>query len=86
MEVISHTFNLLPQLVVGTARVATMHTRLARKFASSLPVRLVKPTFEIPKLVEVLQWHKYRDLDPGSAWLRNCITEAAEALPALEDL
>jgi DNA-binding transcriptional LysR family regulator len=86
VEVISHTFNLLPQLVVGTARVATMHTRLARKFVANLPVRLVKPAFEIPKLVEVLQWHKYRDLDPGSAWLRNCITAAAEALAPLEAL
>jgi hypothetical protein len=63
-----------------------MHTRLAKQFAGSLRIRLVKPTFEIPRLVEVLQWHKYRDLDPGSMWLRDVIIEGARKLPPLEAL
>ena len=86
VEVITHSFSLLPRLVVGTARIATMHTRLAQQCAGSLPVRLVKPTFEIPRLVEVLQWHKYRDLDPGSMWFRDMIIEGARALPSLGEL
>jgi len=86
VEVVSHSFSLLPQLVMGTARIATMHTRLARKLATSWPVRLVKPEFDIPKLNEVLQWHKYRDLDPGSMWLRDVIIDSAHALPSLGDL
>jgi hypothetical protein len=53
---------------------------------ATLPVRLVKPAFDIPHLVEVLQWHKYRDLDPGSMWLRDRIIEGARALPPLESL
>jgi hypothetical protein len=63
-----------------------MHTRLALQVARTLPVRLVKPAFEIPLLVEVLQWHKYRDLDPGNMWLRERIIEAARTLPTLEQL
>src|SRR3984957_5617080 len=86
VEVITHSFSLLPRLVVGTARIATMHTRLAQQCAGSLPVRLVKPAFEIPRLVEVLQWHKYRDLDPGSMWFREMIIEGARALPSLGEL
>jgi LysR family nod box-dependent transcriptional activator len=86
VEVITHSFSLLPRLVVGTARIATMHTRLAEQCAGTLPVRLVKPTFEIPRLVEVLQWHKYRDLDPGSMWFRDMIIEGARALPSVVDL
>jgi LysR family transcriptional regulator, nod-box dependent transcriptional activator len=86
VEVISHSFHLMPQLVLGTTRIATMHTRLAKQFAGSLRIRLVKPTFEIPRLVEVLQWHKYRDLDPGSMWLRDVIIEGARRLPPLEEL
>ena len=86
VEVITHSFSLLPRLVVGTARIATMHTRLAQQCAGSLPVRLVKPTFEIPRLVEVLQWHKYRDLDPGSMWFRDMIIEGARTLPSLAEL
>ena len=82
VEVIAQSFYLLARLVVGTSRVATMHTRLARQVAATLPVRLVKPAFEIPRLIEVLQWHKYRDLDPGSMWLRERIIEGASLLPA----
>jgi len=85
VEVITHSFSLLPRLVVGTARIATMHTRLARQCVGSLPIRLVKPTFDIPRLVELLQWHKYRDLDPGSMWFRDMIIEGARALPSLEE-
>ena len=86
VEVISHSFSLLPRLVIGTARIATMHTRLAIQCATSLPIRLVKPTFDIPRLVEVLQWHKYRDLDPGSMWLRDIIIDGARKLPSLDEL
>ncbi len=82
----THSFYLLPQLVLGTARVATMHTRMASQIAGSLRVRLVKPAFEIPRLIEVLQWHKYRDLDPGSMWLRDMILAGARALPPLAAL
>jgi LysR family nod box-dependent transcriptional activator len=86
VEVIAHSFYLLPQLVLGTSRLATMHTRLANKIARTLPIRLVKPEFEIPRLIEVLQWHKYRDLDPGSMWLRDVIIEGARSLPPLGEL
>jgi LysR family transcriptional regulator, nod-box dependent transcriptional activator len=86
VEVIAHSFNLLPHLVIGTARIATMHTRLAKQLAASMPIRLIEPTFEIPRLVEVLQWHKYRDLDPGSMWLRDAILEGAATLPPLTKL
>jgi LysR family nod box-dependent transcriptional activator len=86
VEVTTHSFNLLPQLVLGTSRLATMHVRLAHKLTAGLPVRIVTPAFDIPRLVEVLQWHKYRDLDPGSMWLREVIIEAARKLPRLESL
>ncbi len=86
VEVVAHSFYLLPQLVIGTARIATMHTRLAKQIARGLPIRLIKPAFEIPRLIEVLQWHKYRDLDPGSMWLRDAIVEGARTLPPLAEL
>lgn len=86
VDVIVHSFSLLPRLVVSTTRIATMHTRLALQCVGSLPIRLVKPTFDIPRLVELLQWHKYRDLDPGSMWLRDMIIRGGHVLPTLADL
>ena len=39
-EVVTHTFDVVPHLVVGTDRVATVATRLARKYAKFLPLKL----------------------------------------------
>ena len=86
VEVTVPSFHMLPLLVVNTRRLATLHTRFARQCLEFAPVRIVKPLFEIPDLVELLQWHKYRDQDPGSLWLRERIIAVAQAMPALESL
>jgi DNA-binding transcriptional LysR family regulator len=75
VEVATHSFCLLPYLVVGTHRIATMQTRLAREFERVLPLKLIAPPVELPKLVEVLQWNIHRDLDPASRWLRSRLLE-----------
>lgn len=80
VELTAHSFQLLPTLVLGTKRVATMHSHMARRIAASMPVKLAKLDFAVPRIVEVLQWHKLRDLDPGSQWLRQCIIEQAGCL------
>jgi DNA-binding transcriptional LysR family regulator len=82
-EVLTNNFGMLAPLVIGTRRVATMHTRMAMQMAAVLPVRMVRLDFDVPRLVEVLQWHKYRDLDPGSVWLRELIMAHAKQLPPL---
>jgi LysR family nod box-dependent transcriptional activator len=84
VEVMAHTFNLLPFFVLGTSRIATMHTRLANHYAPTMPIRLVRPEFPIPRVTEVLQWHNYRDIDLGSVWLRNKIIAAAKAMPPID--
>jgi LysR family transcriptional regulator, nod-box dependent transcriptional activator len=86
IEVTVPSFHLLPRLVVNTGLVATLHSRFAKQFVQSLPIKIVKPLFEISPLVEVLQWHSYRDEELGSVWLRNRIIDAAQALPPLETL
>jgi LysR family transcriptional regulator, nod-box dependent transcriptional activator len=85
IDVYNHNFHQMPHLVVGTTRLATMHTRLAEKYLGQLPIRLIKPDFETPHLVEMLQWHKYRDMDPGSVWMRQCILDTARDLAPMEE-
>jgi DNA-binding transcriptional LysR family regulator len=70
LEVITHDFNTLPQLVIGTERVATMHSRLARLYARSLPLRILPPPVELPAMREYMGWHRSLDLDPMLRWLR----------------
>ena len=80
VEVGAMAFNLLPQLVIGTSRIATVPAALARAVTKSLPLRILPPPVEMPQLVESMQWHKYRDLDPGGMWLRQVLLDVAGGL------
>jgi LysR family transcriptional regulator, nod-box dependent transcriptional activator len=76
IEVITTAFNLVPQLLIGTSRIATLHRRLAMFYERYLPLKLVAPPVEIPRLEEHMQWHKSRDHDPGTVWLRSILKSA----------
>jgi DNA-binding transcriptional LysR family regulator len=80
IEILTMNFNSLPQYVVGTQRVGTVHHRLADYYCRYLPLRIVPCPFELPPIVEAVQWHKYFDQDPGLAWLRGILKDAARAL------
>jgi len=85
IEIHAMAFNLVPELVVGTKRIATVHRRLAQKHAAFLPIRLLEPPIAIPLFTETIQWHKYRDSDPAIAWLRKLIHEAANPTGAVSN-
>jgi LysR family nod box-dependent transcriptional activator len=71
VEVITPSFDLAPQLVIGTERIATVPTLLARKYAGFLPIKLLRVPIEISPMIEVLQWHRAHDRDLGHLWLRS---------------
>jgi LysR family nod box-dependent transcriptional activator len=77
IEIVATTFNRMAHLVLGTTRVATMHARLARQCAEWLPIRLITPPIEMPPLIESIQWHPFRESDPGILWLRKMLKDAA---------
>lgn len=80
-DVVVNHFGLLPLLLPGTQRLATLHSRMAQQVVQRHPgLRLVVLDFAPPRLVELLQWHRYREDDPGSQWLRGQILQAAAAL------
>ena len=68
-EVVAYNLSSLAELVVGTDRIATMHRRLAERAARQWPLRIVKPPFEIPPLIEYAQWTRARSDDAGLKWL-----------------
>ena len=76
VEIVTTAFNLVPQLLVGTQRIATLHGRLAAFYQRYLPLKLLKPPFEIAMFQESMQWHKSRDRDPGTLWLRSLLRSA----------
>lgn len=80
IEIVVMNFNILPQVVVGTTRVATMHRKLAQVYAGRFPLRILEVPYPLPRLVEFLQWHSYRREDPAHRWLRKVIRHVAAKL------
>lgn len=90
IEVVVMNFNILPQVVVGTTRIATMHRKLALVYAERFPLRILEVPYPLPRLIEFLQWHSYRREDPAHRWLRKVIRHVAgrleTAVPNLDAL
>ena len=81
-EIVVPYYSLLPHFVIGTGRIATIQTRLARCYAQYLPLKLLPLPFEMPPRVEVLQYHQYQELDRAHTWFRNLLHEVARDLIA----
>lgn len=79
IEVTTNTFNTLPQYVIGTSRIATMHRRLAELFATYFPLRLLESPIAIPSLVEQMTWPKSMDTDLAHRYLRELLLEVSRA-------
>jgi DNA-binding transcriptional LysR family regulator len=82
-DVIAPSFTLVPELLIGTPRIATLPTRLAHQMAKRLPLRVMPCPIKIRAFAENVQWHKYQELDPAIVWLRSLLHDAADGLPAV---
>ncbi|RVU05768.1 LysR family transcriptional regulator [Novosphingobium umbonatum] len=69
------TFGIVPQLLVGTGRLAILHESLAIKAAQYLPIRHWPLPVAIPDMHEVIQYHRARINDPAMAWLVSRLTQ-----------
>ncbi len=83
IEVVAHSFTLIPRFIVGTRRITTIQTRLANQIAQSLAVQLLQLPMEPPRLTEVLQWHRLRETDPAVQWVREQILAGARTMPPI---
>lgn len=73
-------YHVVPFLLIGTPRIAIIHSRLADQYAKFLPLKICRLPVEIPHVVEVLQWQSVNDADDGLMWVASIITETACAL------
>ncbi len=80
IEVVTQDFEVACRLVVGTNRLATVMSRMARMSEEHLPLRLIRPPFAVPKVVHCMQWHRHQDRDPGHIWLRGILKQTADKL------
>lgn len=80
-EVVVSNFHALPGLIVGTNRVATIQMRLAKKLASSYPIRIVGLPVPLPPLDEAMLWHPRFEREPAHLWFRTLLKRVASAMP-----
>jgi len=73
-------FTMLPAFVVGTERVATVQTVLARQLAAQWPIRVLACPIEIPEIHGDMQWHRYQDGDAALRWFRGLMHETVAGL------
>jgi DNA-binding transcriptional LysR family regulator len=77
VEITCTTPALLGPLVVGTQRIATIPSRLAREQAKSLPLKLIDPPVALPPLRIAMQWHRTREHDGATAWFRDMVLDVS---------
>ena len=82
VEVSVDSFQLMPQLVAGTRRVALVQRRLAERLAGFVPVRVVEPPYDAVPLHEALWWHPVHTHDAAHIWLRETAARVGEAVEA----
>jgi DNA-binding transcriptional LysR family regulator len=80
IEVRAMNFNSVPQHIVGSNRIATIHRRLAEHYVKYLPLRILTPPYELPCLTEAVQWHSLFGEDAGNRWLRTLLGQVASGV------
>ncbi len=80
IEFVAPSFLSMPAFVIGSNRIATMHSKLAHRLAQYLPLATVKPPLEIPSIREAIQWHISNNNDPAIRWVVEQLVAAKEEL------
>jgi DNA-binding transcriptional LysR family regulator len=79
-EVFVDDFISVPELVVGTQRIATVQARVAEHaLRRGLPLRVLPVPFAIPPLRQATRWHSTADGDPALVWVREQMRACALA-------
>ncbi|QND61997.1 LysR family transcriptional regulator [Mesorhizobium huakuii] len=86
VEVAVQGFSMVPPMVSGTARIATIPSRLVRHFEKSFPLQIVELPLPLPAFTETLCWPSLHNSDPASIWMREIMMqEASRMAPPLSN-
>ncbi|PJR10254.1 LysR family transcriptional regulator [Sinorhizobium meliloti] len=82
IEVIAPGFSLIPSLLSGTERIATIPLRLARHFAKTIPLRFVELPLPLPVFTMAVQWPAHHNRDQASRWMQEILLQEAGRMAA----
>ncbi|MDZ5433265.1 LysR family transcriptional regulator [Pseudomonas fluorescens] len=80
IEIVCPYFSLLPSLVVGTNRIATVHYQLAHLYRTTFPIAIYDLPVETPVFRELIQYHKSFESDQVSVWFRDLLRRVASTI------
>jgi len=71
------SFLMVPSLLIGTQRIATVPARMAAELVRTHPLRTLAPPVEVPGFTMCQAWHELHRHDPGHRWLRDALARVA---------
>ncbi|MCX7742704.1 MAG: LysR family transcriptional regulator [Tepidimonas sp.] len=75
-------FGLIPAMVADSLLVLTTGRQYCERFTATLPVAIVPPPLDFPRLQYYQLWHDRTHHAPAAQWLRQTIRDVAAALVA----
>ncbi|MFJ9381248.1 LysR family transcriptional regulator [Streptomyces sp. NPDC101455] len=76
---ITAPFSVVPELLRGTGRIALLPQKLAENAARLANLSVLEPPMPLPPIIQTMIWTAANDGDPGHQWLRQRLSELAEA-------
>lgn len=77
VQVVTESFLTVPNLIVGSNRIALLQERLVRLLPLNSGVRTMACPVDVGELMETMWWHPVYDRDPEHIFLRNLVVQAA---------
>ncbi|WP_026187657.1 transcriptional regulator NodD1 [Ensifer sp. BR816] len=80
VEVVVQGFSMIPPMLSGTERIATMPLRLVKHFAKTIPLRIVELPLPLPTFTQAVQWPALHNSDQASLWMREVLFQEASRM------
>ncbi|MDN3461014.1 LysR family transcriptional regulator [Rhodococcus sp. APC 3903] len=78
VQVITENFLTVPNLVVGSTRIALLQERLVHLLPLNSGLRTLQCPVDVGELVEAMWWHPVYERDPEHIFLRDIVSRAAQ--------
>ena len=85
IEVVVSGFNVIPEILVGSDRIATVPATLARKASRRLPLRVLELGVIIPPHETMIQWNSIKDNDVSFRWVKDRLVEVCNSDQAFRE-
>ncbi|HET9700627.1 MAG TPA: LysR family transcriptional regulator [Burkholderiales bacterium] len=73
-------FLVAPYIIVESDVIMTVNSRIARTYARTMPIRVLRPPLELPDFPISMVWHPRSDQDSAHQWLRARLVEVCREL------